>query len=334
MSLRVGFAGTPAFATFALRAIVEAGFNVPLVVSRPDRPRGRGLKLESSEVADLAVRLGLGVLKPETLSTAEARGGLLAYPLDVLVVAAYGLILPRDVLAWPRHGCLNIHASLLPRWRGAAPIQRAIEAGDNVSGITVMQMNAGLDTGPMIATREVAIQPRETAATLADKLALAGSTLIVEVLRRLERDGRLEATPQPDAGASYAAKIGPADARIDWGRDAASIDRQVRAYDPVPGAFAVSGAKSFKVWRAEVVSQSRQASPGTVTGADSDGIEVACGVGQLRLIELQPAGGRRMSAAACVAGRLIAVGSRFDIPMPPLDESGASGPSGTGPRRA
>ena len=311
MTLRVGFAGTPEFARRTLAAIVDAGFTIPIVLTRPDKPKGRGLALAASPVKDLAVERGLGLLQPPTLRTPEDAAEALAVPLDVLVVAAYGLILPPAVLAWPRCGCLNVHASLLPRWRGAAPIQRAIEAGDAMSGITIMQMDAGLDTGPTIAATAVAIGARETAGSLHDRLAAAGATAIVEVLGRLDRDGRLVATPQPAEGATYAARITDGDARIDWLRDAAAIDRQVRALDPAPGAYTTLAGAVVKLWRAEPLPVAAAAPPGTVLAASPAGIDVACGAGVLRVLELQRAGGRRLPASALVAGRFVAPGARF-----------------------
>ncbi len=236
--MRVGFAGTPDFAAHALAAIHTSGYTIPRVLTQPDRPFGRGLAVTASPVKRYAVAHALPILQPQNLRSAEMPRMLAETPLDVLVVAAYGLILPQAVLAWPRHGCLNIHASLLPRWRGAAPIARAIEAGDSVTGITIMQMDAGLDTGPMILRREVAIDPRETGGTLHDKLAEAGARAIIDVLRDLERDGRLAATPQPEAGVTHAAKIARADAQVDWNASAAAIDRKIRAFAPSPGAFA------------------------------------------------------------------------------------------------
>ena len=311
MTLRVGFAGTPEFARRTLAAIVDAGFTIPIVLTRPDKPKGRGLALAASPVKALALERGLGLLQPPTLRTPENAAEALAVPLDVLVVAAYGLILPPAVLAWPRCGCLNVHASLLPRWRGAAPIQRAIEAGDATSGITIMQMDAGLDTGPTIAATAVAIGARETAGSLHDRLAAAGATAIVEVLGRLDRDGRLVATPQPAEGATYAARITDGDARIDWSRDAAAIDRQVRALDPAPGAYTTLAGAVVKLWRAEPLPVAAAAPPGTVLAASPAGIDVACGAGVLRVLELQRAGGRRLPASALVAGRFVAPGARF-----------------------
>jgi methionyl-tRNA formyltransferase len=229
----------------------------------------------------------------------------------VLVVAAYGLILPSAVLSWPRYGCLNIHASALPRWRGAAPIQRAIAAGDTLTGITIMQMDAGLDTGAMVELVPVQIDPRETAATLHDKLAAVGAAAIVDVLRRLVRDGALDATPQPATGATYAAKVERADAVIDWSGSANAIDRQIRAFDPVPGAATHFGALGVKVWRADPVASESGAPAGTVIATGKEGIDVACGEGALRLRELQPANGKRMAASAFAAGHAVVPGARL-----------------------
>jgi len=312
--MRVGFAGTPAFAAAALAAVLDEGHAVPLVLTRPDRPKGRGLKLEPSPVKMLAMARSLPLLQPATLKTGEAGAAALRVPLDVLVVAAYGLLLPPDVLAWPSHGCLNIHASLLPRWRGAAPIQRALLAGDGETGVTIMQMDAGLDTGAMVHAVRVPIAARETAGTLHDKLAACGARAIVTVLARLARDGELGANPQPAAGATYAAKIDRADAAIDWGAGASAIDRQVRAFDPVPGAHTSLAGEAVKVWVAEPAGTGGAGSlPGTVLAANAAGVVVACGEGTLRLLEVQPAGGRRMTAAAFIAGRRLAAGARFDV---------------------
>jgi methionyl-tRNA formyltransferase len=314
--MRVGFAGTPGFAALALEAIIAAGFEVPLVLTQPDRAKGRGLHADASPVKRLAEDRGFPVLQPATLRTAEARAPLLAIPLDVLVVAAYGLILPPDVLSWPRHGCLNIHASMLPRWRGAAPIQRAIQAGDTGTGVTIMQMDAGLDTGAMIKAVEVAIAPRETAGTLQDKLAAAGARSILAVLARLARDGALKATPQPVTGATYAKKVERVDAAIDWTNAAETIDRQIRAFDPVPGATTHFGGQAVKVWSADPIAKECDATAGTVLASGNEGIDVGCGRGVLRLRELQPASGRRMSAAAFAAGHGVVPGRCFGAPTP------------------
>ena len=311
--MRVGFAGTPAFAASALAAILDAGFAVPVVLTQPDRPRGRGLHLEASPVKQLAATHGIPVLQPASLKTEGGSAEALAIPVDVLVVAAYGLILPQAVLAWPRHGALNIHASKLPRWRGAAPIQRAIMAGDTVTGVSVMQMDAGLDTGAVVDEVDVAVTPRETAGTLTAKLATAGAIAIVATLERLVRDGVLPSSPQPTDGVTYAAKIARADAAIDWSQPAVVIDRTVRAFDPIPGAHVQWDAETVKVWAAEPVAASAPAPPGTVLAIHGDGVDVACGEGALRLHRVQPAGGKRMAARAFAAGRAIAPGGRFAV---------------------
>ena len=308
-ALRVGFAGTPPFAATALGAIVDAGFQVAAVMTRPDRPQGRGLKLTPSAVKSLALERGLALFQPATLNDEHAREALAGFALDVLVVAAYGLILPRAVLDGPPHGGINLHASLLPRWRGAAPIQRALLEGDAHTGISIMQMDQGLDTGPIISTRTVPIGPRDNAATLTDRLAAAGAEAIVETLARLRRDGRVDAVAQPEAGASYARKITRDDAAIDWRASAFAIDRQVRALDPVPGAVTTLGAKAIKIWLSEPA-PGRLGDPGTVVRADSEALIVACGEGALVVRELQRAGGRRLSAGDFLKGNPIETGTR------------------------
>ena len=323
-SLRVIFAGTPEFAAAALAAIHEAGFPVPLVLTQPDRPAGRGMKLQASPVKRYAQEQGIEVAQPPSLRRngkfpAEASAAidqLRATPHDVMVVAAYGLLLPQEVLDIAPHGCINIHASLLPRWRGAAPIHRAIAAGDAETGITLMQMDAGLDTGPIIAAREVAIGADDTAGTLSHKLAEAGARAIVETLGELAHRGMLASTPQPAEGVTYAAKIMRADRIVDWASDAAAIARKLRALSPAPGAFAQWNGASLKVWGAEPVVRTSAAAPGDVLRVNQEGIDVACGKttagGTLRLREVQPAGARRMTAHAFALGHRIAVGMRFD----------------------
>ncbi len=309
--MRVAFAGTPAFAASALSAILDAGFFVPVVLTQPDRPAGRGLNPQPSAVKALARSRGLPVLQPATLRTEEARAPVLAVPTDVLVVAAYGLILSPEVLGWPRHGGINIHASLLPRWRGAAPIQRALLAGDAVSGVSIMQMDAGLDTGAVIERVECPIGARETAGSLHDRLAAAGAAAIVGVLGRLERDGRLGSVPQAAEGATYAAKIGHAETVIDWSRPAEEIDRQVRAFNPVPGAATTWHGDPLKVWDAEPVAASSSPGTGLIVAAGPDGIDVGCGRGILRVREIQKAGGRRLPVAAFLSGHGLAAGDRL-----------------------
>jgi methionyl-tRNA formyltransferase len=310
--MKVGFAGTPAFAAYVLASLLDAGFAVSLVLTQPDRPRGRGLKLRPSPVKELALDRAIPVCQPVTLATDAARAPLLANAVDVLVVAAYGLILPAAVLAWPRHGCVNVHASLLPRWRGAAPIQRALLAGDMETGVTLMQMDAGLDTGPMLDAVRVSIGPRDTAATLEHELAEQGAACLVGYLHRLAAGTAHPPIVQPAAGVSYASKIHKSEAAIDWNARAASIDRQVRAFDPAPGATTLLAGETIKLWRAHPAPIATPgAVPGTVLATDGDTIVVACGDGALGIAELQPAGGRRMTAAAFVAGHRLATGARL-----------------------
>jgi len=310
--MRVGFAGTPAFAATILDAALAAGFDVPLVLSQPDRPRGRGQKPDLSPVKRLALTRGISVQAPPTLRDEAARAALVYMPLDVLVVAAYGLILPAAILEWPRHGCLNVHASLLPRWRGAAPIQRALLAGDATTGITIMRMDEGLDTGPTIESASLTIGPNDTAGTLTDKLAALGAAAIVRVLRRLDNDAGLVATAQSDAGVTYAPKFGRQDAAIIWSAPASAIDRQVRAFNPAPGAWTTLRDEAVKIWAGTPIEGESAGVPGTVGRTTPDGIVVACGTGAYAIHELQPANGRRMRAAAFVAGHRQLVGAVFD----------------------
>lgn len=309
--MRVVFAGTPEFAAVALDALLAAGFTVPLVLTQPDRPAGRGMKLQASPVKQRALAAGIPVAQPQGLKldgkyatdAAAAREALLAAQADVMVVAAYGLILPPWVLDTPPRGCLNIHASLLPRWRGAAPIHRAIEAGDAETGITIMQMDAGLDTGDMLLVGREPIQADDTTAVLHDRLAVLGGRLIVEALQA----AALSRTPQPAEGVTYAHKIEKAESAIDWRQPAVDIERRLRAFDPFPGGAALLAGEVVKVWRAEVVAG--QGAPGEVI---APGPVVACGEGALRLTELQRAGGKRGPAAAFLQARPIAPGERFD----------------------
>ncbi|HEX3632254.1 MAG TPA: methionyl-tRNA formyltransferase [Casimicrobiaceae bacterium] len=307
-ALRVGFAGTPPFAATALAAIVDAGHEVALVFTQPDRPQGRGLRVASSPVKALAVERGLPLLQPPTLKGAPLPTGA---RVDVLVVAAYGLILPPAMLDWPRHGAINIHASLLPRWRGAAPIQRALLAGDKETGVSIMQMDAGLDTGPVISRTVVAIAPRDTAGTLTERLAAAGAGAIVRTLVALAKDGALASQPQDASAATYAGKIERAEASIRWSDDAVAIDRVVRAFNPAPGAFATLHGETIKIWVAEPTSGSFGPAGGIVS-ADGNGLLVACGRGALLVRELQRAGGRRLPAASFLAGHPVAAGASFD----------------------
>ncbi len=309
MTLRVAFAGTPQFAAAALQAVIAARFEVPLVLTQPDRPAGRGLKLHASPVKQLAQQHGIAVAQPRSLKldgkfpedAAAARVALDAARPDVIVVAAYGLILPPHVLALPRLGCLNIHASLLPRWRGAAPIQRAIEAGDTQTGITIMQMDAGLDTGDMLLAKTLPIAADDSTATLHDRLAALGAGLIVQALTAAARGG-LVARAQPEAGVTYAHKIDKAEARIDWQQPAASIERRVRAFDPQPGCHFEFEGEPLKVWRARVA---------TGFGGEAGSVQldpqrflVGCGDGAaLELLEVQRPGGRRQPVVPFLAAR-------------------------------
>ncbi len=311
-TFRVGFAGTPPFAATALAAILDAGFEVSLTLTRPDAAKGRGMKLTPSAVKLLAQARGIPVWQPSQLRDDTIRGELTSFALDVLVVAAYGLILPAPILEWPRHGCLNIHASLLPRWRGAAPIERALIAGDGQTGISIMQMDAGLDTGPVVTTRIVPIAARETALTLHDKLAAVGATAIVETLGKLRHDRRLAAVPQPASGAVYARKMERGEATIDWSESAAAIDRKIRAFNPAPAARTTLAGEPIKIWDAEPAAGSFGAA-GHVVQADALGIVVACGQGALVVRELQRAGGRRLGAAAFLAGYRLPPNSRLGI---------------------
>jgi methionyl-tRNA formyltransferase len=310
--MKVGFAGTPAFAAHLLHALVDANIPVTLALTQPDRPRGRGQKLGPSPVKELALQHAIPVHQPLSLSTVEAQALLLAQALDVLVVAAYGLLLPPAILGWPQQGCINVHASLLPRWRGAAPIQRALLAGDRETGITLMQMDKGLDTGPMLDVVRVPIDDRETAATLEHKLMLAGTSALLSYFDALAGGTPTAATPQPAAGATYAAKIEKSEADIDWSSAAVTIDRAVRAFDPVPGAATWWCGERVKIWRARpAATTTRIDVPGTVLAVDEGAITVACGDGALEIAELQPAGGRRMDAATFAAGRKLEAGARL-----------------------
>jgi methionyl-tRNA formyltransferase len=314
--MKVVFAGTPEFAQVALAALHAAGFRIPLVLTQPDRPAGRGMKLSPSPVKQWALAHGLEVAQPRSLrldgkypdDAGAARERLLALQPDVMVVAAYGLILPRWVLDLPRLGCLNIHASLLPRWRGAAPIHRAIEAGDAETGITIMQMDEGLDTGDMLLAERLPIGPDDTTGRLHDRLAVLGGRLIVEALE-MAACGGLSPVRQPDEGVTYAHKIDKAEAAIDWTEPAAVIERRLRAFDPFPGGQAQLGGAALKIWAARA--EPGQGAPGEVLSVGDEGVRVACGEGVLRLLELQKPGGRRLGARDFLAGHAVAPGMVF-----------------------
>ncbi|WP_373700477.1 methionyl-tRNA formyltransferase [Neisseria dentiae] len=307
--MKVIFAGTPDFAASALKAIAAAGFEIPLVLTQPDRPKGRGMQLQASPVKQAAEALGLTVAQPPSLRNEEAQELLRKQHADVMVVAAYGLILPQAVLDIPQHGCLNIHASLLPRWRGAAPIQRAIEAGDAETGVCVMQMDAGLDTGNVVSEHRYAIKTADTAQNVHDALAEIGAQAIVADLQRLQQEGRLKSIPQPENGVTYAQKLSKEEAKIVWSEAAAAVERKIRAFNPVPGAWTEYQGKPLKIWQAETVAQSGEA--GEVLYCGSDGLIVACGEQALKITELQPAGSKRMNIAAFAAGNRIAAGEKL-----------------------
>ena len=306
--MKVIFAGTPDFAAAALKAIAAAGFEIPLVLTQPDRPKGRGMQLAPSPVKQAALELGLRVAQPEKLrNNAEALQMLEEVEADVMVVAAYGLILPQDVLDTPKRGCLNIHASLLPRWRGAAPIQRAIEAGDAETGVCIMQMDIGLDTGDVVSEHRYAIQSTDTANEVHDALMNLGAEAIVADLQQLKAEGRLKSVKQPEEGVTYAQKLSKEEARIDWNESAAVIERKIRAFNPVPAAWVEYQGKPMKIWRAEAVAQQGRA--GEVLSCSADGLVVACGENALKITELQPSGSKRMPIAAFAAGHKIEVGT-------------------------
>ena len=295
-SLRIAFAGTPHFALPALRALLHSRHRVVGVLTQPDRPAGRGRELRASPVKLLALEHGLPLDQPHTLKTPESRAVLGAWSPDLLVVVAYGLILPAAVLALPRLGCLNIHGSLLPRWRGAAPIQRALLAGDTATGVSIMRLDEGLDTGPVLLERRHAIGGHDTAGDLHDALAALGASALLEAIEGLAA-GTLAPRPQPADGVSYAAKLGKGEARIDWNAPAVQLDRMIRAFNPWPVAETLFAGEHLRVWRARVADpQARSAEPGTVLGLAEDGLRVACGAGVLALTELQRAGKRPVSA--------------------------------------
>ena len=306
--MKVIFAGTPDFAAAALKAIAAAGFEIPLVLTQPDRPKGRGMQLAPPPVKQAALELGLRVAQPEKLrNNAEALQMLKEVEADVMVVAAYGLILPQDVLDTPKHGCLNIHASLLPRWRGAAPIQRAIEAGDAETGVCIMQMDIGLDTGDVVSEHRYTIQPTDTANEVHDALMNLGAAAIVADLQQLKAEGRLKSVKQPEEGVTYAQKLSKEEARINWNESAAVIERKIRAFNPVPAAWVEYQGKPMKIWRAEVVAQQGRA--GEVLSCSSDGLIVACGESALKITQLQPSGSKRMDIAAFASGHTVEAGT-------------------------
>ncbi len=318
--MRLGFAGTPQFAVAALDALARSRHTLAVVFTKPDRPAGRGQAVQASPVKQRAAALGIPVLQPVTFKAPEAQNALRQFAVDALVVVAYGLILPAGVLAVPRLGCFNIHASLLPRWRGAAPIHRALLAGDATTGITIMRMEAGLDTGPMLAVRTLPIAPDDTAGSLHDRLALLGGELVVETLDSLAA-GTAEAVPQPAVGVTYADKINKAEAHIDWNSDALEVVRQVRAFNPWPIAESRLEGVQLRVWEAELaphvtgdapagLADAAAVVPGTVLAATNAGIDVACGGGVVRILKLQLAGRRPLAAGEFIKAHPL-VGARL-----------------------
>lgn len=317
--MRVIFAGTPEFAATALQAIHAAGFEVPLVLTQPDRPAGRGMQLHASAVKQFALLHGIPVAQPQSLRldgkypdvAKEAHDLLNNTPHDVMVVAAYGLILPLSVLNIPRLGCLNIHGSLLPRWRGAAPIHRAIEAGDTETGITIMQMEEGLDTGPMLLKQSIAIKDTDTTGILHDKLAAMGGEMIVATLQQLE-DGKLSPVVQPEAGVNYASKISKEEAALDFSLPAEVLARKIRAFNPFPGTHAQYVETTLKIWGAKLFETTGNHKPGQILSANAEqGVIVACGQGSLSLTELQKPGGKRLSVADFLQGHALNEGNFF-----------------------
>ena len=305
--LRIAFAGTPEFALAALDALVASPHRIVGVWTQPDRPAGRGRKLAPSPVKARALGLGLTVYQPESLRSEEAKQAIRDARPDVMVVVAYGLILPKSVLAIPRHGCLNIHASLLPRWRGAAPINRALLAGDTETGVCIMQMDKGLDTGAVLKEVRMPIAADDTAQTLHDRLAPLGAEALLDVLARLPQ---VHAHPQSESGVTYAEKLSKEEARLDWRRSAEELARCVRGYNPWPVAYTLHEGAPLRLWRAVPLKTVASAAPGTVLAAGKDGLDVATGEGVLRVLELQPAGGRVLAAADYARGRELK-GLRF-----------------------
>ncbi len=322
--MRVIFAGTPEFARVALERIHASGHTIALVMSQPDRPAGRGMKLQASAVKQFALEHAIPVAQPRSLrldgkypeDAAAARQAIADANADVMVVAAYGLILPQwvldDMAAKPKFGCLNIHGSLLPRWRGAAPIHRAIEAGDTETGVTIMQMDAGLDTGDMLLVNSMDILPTDTTASLHDRMAALGGDLIVMALD-MAAAGRLEPVPQPAAGITYAHKIEKHEAAIDWRLDAASIVRRVRAFNPFPGATATLNGEVVKIWGAQPADGFTAMAPGTILAVAPAGIEVAAMHSIVNLTELQRPGGKRLPVADFLRGFDVQVGMQFEL---------------------
>ena len=311
-NLKIIFAGTPDFAAQHLRALLDAGLTVAAVYTQPDRPAGRGNKLTPSPVKQLAMDHELPVMQPSSLRTPEAQAELAAFEADLMIVVAYGLLLPRAVLETPQLGCINVHGSLLPRWRGAAPIQRAIWAGDQQTGITIMQMDEGLDTGPMLMKTICAIEPTDTSASMYAKLATLGPKALLDTVQALAA-GSLAAEPQNSAEANYAQKLSKEEARLDWLQSAAQLERSIRAFNPWPVSYFSVAEQTIKVWEASVLTEPHAALPGTLLRAGKEGIDVATADGVLRLLTLQPAGKKPMQAHELLNSRRdwFAIGSQL-----------------------
>jgi methionyl-tRNA formyltransferase len=307
--VNVLFAGTPEFAARCLEALLKSRHRVIGVITQPDRPAGRGFALAPSPVKKLASARGIQVTQPQSLRDAQAQALLEHFRADVIVVAAYGLILPRPVLELPRDGAINIHASLLPRWRGATPIQRALLAGDRHTGVSIMQMDAGIDTGPVLMQAEIPILEDDTMGTLRDRLAELGAKLIVQALDALQA-GVIKATPQSAEGVTYAAKLEKREARVDWRKGALTVNRQVRALNPSPGADARARGVELKIWRCATAAG--RGNPGEILSIGPDGLCVACGEDALVITELQRSGGKRLRAADFLRGFPLSAGERFD----------------------
>jgi methionyl-tRNA formyltransferase len=296
-SLQILFAGTPDFSVPPLQRLIAEGLSPVAVLTQPDRPAGRGRQLQASPVKLAAATAGIAVHQPATLRDAAARDLVLNLEPDLMIVVAYGLILPAKILQLPKYGCWNIHASLLPRWRGAAPIQRAIEAGDRESGVCIMQMNEGLDTGPVIHRESITLGGAETGGSLHDQLAELGACALLECVHKLSRGVSLKAEPQPDSGITYARKLEKAEAQIDWSEHAEALERRIRAFNPWPVAWCMVGEERTRIWKSCVVREVHESKPGTLLSTGKNGIDIATGKYVLRLLELQRPGKRRMSAA-------------------------------------
>lgn len=306
--MKIIYAGTPEFAVPALAALIQSSHEVSLVLTQPDRPAGRGMKLKPSPVKSLALEHNIPVLQPETLKDAAVQAQIAAENADALVVAAYGLIIPTAVLNMPRHGCYNIHASLLPRWRGAAPIQRSLLAGDKETGVTIMEVVPALDAGAMILRGSLPITAQDTAQTLHDGLADIGAKLMLQAMNELESAGKLAAEPQDEALVTYAEKLQKSEAAIDWHQDAEALSRQVRAFNPFPVAQSTLQGDTCRIWMAQALYG--QAEPGTIVSLDQ-GIIVGCGKGLLKIDELQLPGGKRLKARDFLAGNPLKLGDKF-----------------------